>query len=354
MLPERVDEAMGLLVEPHALERAKVQLTRRPQKEEPMYDGRVPEPVKLVSGSILPMTASIPEPMKLADAILHLHTGSLGYSQEGNYAATIAILPNVSSSQDYCLKQIYPVDMTPSWTASILSAYEFTHSLEHINKTNQHGTPINPTGKNNWLGGTPGLGGFILPENFVYAPSGSQGNDIGPMGLGGTLLVGPNGPYHKNGTRTTFDCSYLFEAGHATSNKMRFEIETKSPYDTFYDFDINFDFVDQVDTEFAFRGTLFAKLITTGEDTFIGLDSAEGQHNQFIDPDINTYRVMTASSTNDGFFRIREIGTEQVISLDHTKQTTGSFNLKWHDVKLEGGKKPQLELFIVYILNHFR
>ena len=116
LLPERVDEAMGLLVEPHTLERAKVILTRRPVKEEPMYDGRIPEPIKVVTASILPLSGTIPEPLKISEAIVHLNTGSGGFSDVGDFVAKIPAVPSPSESADYCLKEIFPADMTPMFT----------------------------------------------------------------------------------------------------------------------------------------------------------------------------------------------------------------------------------------------
>lgn len=54
LLPERVDEAMGILVEPHALERAKEILTKRPTITNPQFEGLIADPVRIVTGS-LPM-----------------------------------------------------------------------------------------------------------------------------------------------------------------------------------------------------------------------------------------------------------------------------------------------------------
>ena len=51
LIPERVDEAMGLIVEPHALERAKARLTKRPVKEPLHYDAHIIESAPTASGT---------------------------------------------------------------------------------------------------------------------------------------------------------------------------------------------------------------------------------------------------------------------------------------------------------------
>ena len=85
LLPERVDEAMGLLVEPHALERAKVRLTKRPVKEPLHYRGVVAVSSSFMSASIVPLSASIAMVSQEVDARMVYHTGSGGYADTGNY-----------------------------------------------------------------------------------------------------------------------------------------------------------------------------------------------------------------------------------------------------------------------------
>ena len=50
MKPERAHESVGLLIEPHLLERAKIE-HKRPSKEEPNFDDTIQEPEKILTGS---------------------------------------------------------------------------------------------------------------------------------------------------------------------------------------------------------------------------------------------------------------------------------------------------------------
>ncbi len=89
LLPERVDEAMGLLVEPHVLERAKVRLTKRPTFTNPQYDGVISkEPTTI--GEYQCYTASIAV-QDLISATSIYHTGSGGYLDTGNYLFNVLI-----------------------------------------------------------------------------------------------------------------------------------------------------------------------------------------------------------------------------------------------------------------------
>ena len=55
LIPERIDEAMGLLVEPNALERSKYRLTKRPIVEEPFYTGNITPDWYSASADMLPL-----------------------------------------------------------------------------------------------------------------------------------------------------------------------------------------------------------------------------------------------------------------------------------------------------------
>jgi len=90
LLPERVDDVMGLLIEPHVLERAKVKLTNRPSHESLHYDGTLPEPIKAVTGLVRHLSASIDMPHKNTTAVQVFHVGSSGHSDVGNHIANLA------------------------------------------------------------------------------------------------------------------------------------------------------------------------------------------------------------------------------------------------------------------------
>ena len=62
MLAERIDEATGVLIEPHTLERAKARPQKRPSVEEPMYDVHYPEVVPTASGVVNDIDALVKDP----------------------------------------------------------------------------------------------------------------------------------------------------------------------------------------------------------------------------------------------------------------------------------------------------
>lgn len=95
LLPERVDEAMGLLIEPHALERSKVQVTRRPTITNPQYEALVPEPTPTASGVYQLHEGTV-------DDIAPVLTG-----EELEYNGTIE--STIDGPADYCTVEIIPV-----------------------------------------------------------------------------------------------------------------------------------------------------------------------------------------------------------------------------------------------------
>ena len=107
LLPERVDESMGLLIEPHALERVKVKLADKPKVSNPQYDSRIEDPVKEVSGDTLLLSASIDAPVNVTDSVQVYHVGSSGYLDTGNYLANANILPGGDPYKGSTYKHIY-------------------------------------------------------------------------------------------------------------------------------------------------------------------------------------------------------------------------------------------------------
>jgi hypothetical protein len=119
LLPARVDEAMGLLIEPHALERVKVPLTKRPVIENPQYDVTLTQSQPTASGEYIMYSASIAVADNLVLAESVYHTGSNGYSDLGNtWFANMDVGPT-RNAMDYCIIEINPVDALPSGTASL-------------------------------------------------------------------------------------------------------------------------------------------------------------------------------------------------------------------------------------------
>ncbi len=59
LIPARADDAMGLIIEPHVLERAKVQVTEQPSFTEPFYEQRLQLYDHQLSGSTTPISGAI-------------------------------------------------------------------------------------------------------------------------------------------------------------------------------------------------------------------------------------------------------------------------------------------------------
>jgi len=135
LLPERVDEAMGILVEPHALERAKVRLTKRPIVTNPQYQVTINPPVKEVSADTLPLSASIDSPIRVTNSETVYHVGSGGYSDSGNYLANASVLPGGDPYSGTVYKHVYkifPYQVAPNAAAALNLPMEITSSLPDL------------------------------------------------------------------------------------------------------------------------------------------------------------------------------------------------------------------------------
>ena len=129
LLPARVDDAMGLLIEPHALERVKVPITKRPAVENPQWDVVFTQPQPTASAEYTLYSASISPVANLLHVESVYHTGSNGYNDVGNtWFANINVGPT-SGSMDYCIIEINPVDALPSYTASYSNLTQYTDPL---------------------------------------------------------------------------------------------------------------------------------------------------------------------------------------------------------------------------------
>ena len=88
LLPERIDEAMGLLVEPHTLERAKVVLAERPEQESLHYNTLLQYPISQ-SGDIIPLSGSIPSaPIITGNSVYH--KGGTDFPAFANYIGLLS------------------------------------------------------------------------------------------------------------------------------------------------------------------------------------------------------------------------------------------------------------------------
>jgi hypothetical protein len=124
LLPARVDEAMGLLIEPHALERVKVPLTKRPQVENPQYDVEFTRPITSASAEYMMYNASVAVTENVIDVESLYHYGTYnGYDETGDTWFANTYVGATSGAMDYCIIEINPVDALPSATASISDVF---------------------------------------------------------------------------------------------------------------------------------------------------------------------------------------------------------------------------------------
>lgn len=121
LLPERVDEVTGILVEPNVLERSKVIISKPIKVENPQYDMNVPS---------VPPTASGDANLQF-DAIFDAEVYQLSGSFYEEYIANPQIFIS-SASVDYCTIETLPSDELNSYTASIIDSNYY--QSESINR----------------------------------------------------------------------------------------------------------------------------------------------------------------------------------------------------------------------------
>jgi len=130
-IPERVDEVMGLLVEPHALERSKSRLTSLPEVENigVFADFTVTSSAEAEADVGPQREGVIDRPITFeGNTIYHLNDN--GYADIGNRFGQISMF--TSGTSDYCTIAVYPVDEKLSATASIHTKY--TVKNDHISQ----------------------------------------------------------------------------------------------------------------------------------------------------------------------------------------------------------------------------
>ena len=73
LIPVRANSAMGLLIEPHVLERSKVQLMEQPKITNPQYEQRITLSTAAIEGARLDYTASLHDPRSITSSTLPLN-----------------------------------------------------------------------------------------------------------------------------------------------------------------------------------------------------------------------------------------------------------------------------------------
>ena len=313
LIPERVDEVMGLLVEPHAIERAKVRLTRRPVKEEPMYDTIIEDPEASGSGEVSQLEGAM-SGSAVVTGNTHLKATTGAYNDQGNYIAAISASSgtgrDIILSTDYCDIQVFPVDEIPYLTGSISNVYA-------VKNTDETAFDIQ-------LGVSESLWWNLNYESLTT--KNQDGNNyVATASLGGNKSP--------------------------ATDKIRVQLHTYSNYDTKRDIK-----VDIVHKDAASAGvvTMRAKLLTTNEDKSKNLNLNSqgaysiGVHTPFSD-DIETSEYPTTPSASfivseSGVYSGRSIQEQSSrITFSGTNQRTDRFTFK--DIHVEERTKLTFELY---------
>lgn len=113
-LPERVDEATGLLIEPNILERSKVTVTKPIKVEEPMYDAFFASPKPTGSGD-----ANLQYEAIIDNGETKILTPS---AEKSDDLMGVAYQVRYTGSMRYCTIETPPVDELNSYTASIIDS----------------------------------------------------------------------------------------------------------------------------------------------------------------------------------------------------------------------------------------
>jgi hypothetical protein len=108
LLPARVDEAMGLLVEPHALERNKIALTKRVIVENPQYEFTLPGLQPTASSDLATEYSASINTSYIVSADSVYNSGSNSYTDAGNTLANIVLRDHVVPTE-YLVEEV-PLD----------------------------------------------------------------------------------------------------------------------------------------------------------------------------------------------------------------------------------------------------
>jgi len=213
MLPDRIDEVMGLLVEPHALERAKVTPFKRPEQEACHYETLVPGLTPETTGEYPYYEGAISGSPVLTGGDTTFHVGDNGYSDIGNYFGEIIPKPK-GIGTDYFTKDIFPSDNRPGTTGSAITIYSVAQSEGSFQRDANHRWEV-----------TAGVGNIKLNDNNYLLESGGT--------LGGIPLA---------------------------SDKIRIQFNTYLQTDTIQDLQVSVTHLDNATNGTAY---LYARIIST-------------------------------------------------------------------------------------------
>lgn len=149
MIPDRSNEALGLLVEPHILERAKVVPFKKPQQSSHHYDTVLDGLNPTASGEFTPLNGIMSGSVinVSGDTTFHADAGSNSYDDLGNYRGDIIL--NTSSSTDYFTKQIFeaPISSSAQYTAKLKHLYQ----VATTNIPDENGLHLKPSIDHDWV-----------------------------------------------------------------------------------------------------------------------------------------------------------------------------------------------------------
>ena len=219
MLPDRADEVMGLLVEPHILERSKAVPFKRPEQSSHHYDAHVPSLEPSASTAYRYYEGEASGSSGMTGTLAYTPpTGDNGYSDIGNYFGEI--IPKIKGvGTDYFTKQIFPRDVRPSVSASFLNGYIVHNEAKESNAVDH-----------SFKWATTHVGNMAFQDDNDLIPAGNINIDVGE-----------------------------------TSDIVRAQFDTYNQTTTNQDFEITINHQDALS---AGSGSLAVRLITTKDNLF--------------------------------------------------------------------------------------
>jgi len=261
LIPERVDEAMGLIVEPNILERNKYKLTKRIGNEPLHYSSNITPDWYSASADILQLSGTIDKPVSIGMEQIYNISAS-GYTEiPGNLFFHIGqMIP--SGGSDYCNIEINTFDgldtdgaggplLKARATASLLNVYQ-------VRRTSGESTSV------------------LIP---VWSGSfGHAGSGDAPLGIISPL--GGNVNFFNSGSENMVG-GMVSSTTDVSTNGLRIQFDTYNRYDTIRDFDVD---IVHSETTANLDLTLSARLILTKDNEhaekieYFHTDYAEGVH----------------------------------------------------------------------------
>ena len=223
LIPERIDEAMGLIVEPNALERSKYRLTKRPIVEEPFFTGNITPDWYSASADMLPLSGTID---KIVDIEMQqvYHLSASGYTEiPGCLIANIGPA-SPSGGSDYCNIEINTFDgLDTDGVGGPLLKARATASLLHVYQVHR------PAANSSTIQTNPWTGSFGAPQTTDAGAAGM----ISPGG-GNAAYFLTSGSGHLVGTTRSST-----PKGDSSTQALRVQFDTYNRYDTIRDFHVD-------------------------------------------------------------------------------------------------------------------